>query len=181
MVAPGVTPRFRRLFGEPAIWLAIAAFANTLSVAAEGWLALHTRLFGRRAWLAHTVVILPGWLCFLASLQSIRPGERRWPMGRLVEGIGAVMVGLGFLELGPAGAVNGDLFGLGSWRQQAGGIYQRLHNPIYSGYALLLLGRALRLGSVRLGLVAAESLLLLNVVEARVESHARARKSPTRR
>ena len=88
---------------------------------------------------------------------------------------------LGFVELGPAAAINGDLFGIGARLTPPGGIHRVIDNPIYTGYALLLGGRALRLGSVRLAVVAAESLLLLNLVEAVVERRAHARVVEARR
>ena len=132
---------------EPALWLLIAAATNTSSLAAQSWWDLHTRLFGRRAGLAHAVIILPAWAGFLVSVRSVRPGRRRWPLGLLMEGMGAILVHLGFLELGPASAINGDLFGFGNRRARPGGIYRVMENPIYSGYGLLLLGRALRIGS----------------------------------
>lgn len=165
-------PRSKRLFGEPAIWLAFASAANTLSVAAQGWWKLYTRLFGSRDWVVHAAVIVPGWVAFLASVRSIRPGQRGSQLGFLVEVFGAGLVGLGFRELGPAAAINGDLFGLGSLKRPPGGIFRVLDNPIYTGYALLLFGRALRLGSARLAITAVESLLLLNAIEARVENRA---------
>ena len=167
----------RAALREPALWLFIAATTNMSSLAAQAWWNLHTRLFGRRAWLAHAVIILPAWAGFVVSVRSVRPGRRRWPLGRPIEGMGAILVGLGFLELGPASAINGDLFGFGNPRAQPGGIYRVMENPIYSGYGLLLFGRALRIGRVRLAIVAAESLLLLNAIEAGVERRARARTS----
>jgi protein-S-isoprenylcysteine O-methyltransferase Ste14 len=160
-----------------ALRLAAAVAVNTAAVAAEGRWRLLDRRFGRRAWVAHTALVLPAWAAFLRSLPQ---APRTWPRparaarvtGVAAECGGALLVALGFWRLGPAAAVNGDLFGLVP-RRPLGPLWGVVPDPIYTGYALWLAGWALRTGRPRLLPVAAEMLALLTV-EARVEDRAAA-------
>jgi len=155
---------------------ALAAAVNTASVAQQQRTAWATRRFGRSAWHAHLLLIAPGWLAFLVSL----PGLDRavvWPLPRRVRPAGwallAASAGLwlaAYRQLGPERIANGYFFGRGASQPVSGGIFRWLRNPMYDSYALAFAGSALVSANAVYLLVAAESVLLLNFVEAKVEN-----------
>ncbi len=164
---------------RPAPALLLAVTVNSAAVAVQGRHRLLSRGFGRRAWLVHAGLILPGWLGLAWALASARPAPRPGPgwraLGWGLEAAGLTLVGLGFRALGLGAAVNADLFRTGPRppvRARAGAV-PGVRDPIYLGYAALLAGRSLRRGAPGL-LVALEALLLLTV-EARIEDWAAAR------
>jgi len=155
---------------------ALAAAVNTASVANEQRTAWATRRFGPNAWHAHLLLIAPSWLAFLASLPGVAravalPLPRRGrPAGWALV---AVSVGLwlaGYRQLGLERTANGYFFGRGASQPVSGGIFRWLRNPMYDSYALAFAGSALVSANAVYLLVAAESVLLLNFFEAKVEN-----------
>ena len=74
--------------------------------------------------------------------------------------------------------MNGDAFGAVTARRIGSGPYRWLRNPIYDSYALALAGWAFVTGAGGYLVLALESLIVLNLVEAGVESRAISRARP---
>ena len=155
---------------------ALAAGVNTASVALQQRAACLTRWFGPRGWYVHLGVVLPFWAWFLALLPGL--GRRVcWPVPGRLRSLGAPTVAiagllwlLAFKELGAARTGNANLFGHGSPEPVRGGVFRLLANPMYDSYALALLGVALQGGNGVYLLLAGESIVLLNGLEAAVEN-----------
>lgn len=164
---------------------ALAAGINTASLAREqdtGWL---TRRFGRRAWYAHLLLISPAWMAFLFSLTRVDP-KARWSLPGLLRpagwGLVAASAGLwvaAYRQLGPDRTANGYFFGRGPSEPVTGGIYRWLRDPMYDAYALAFAGGGLATANAVYLLLAAQSVLLLNLLEAGVENRPFSR-PPTR-
>lgn len=159
---------------SPALSLALAVAVNCASVAAEGRCRALSSMFGRSAWLAHAGLVVPPWARFLWSLRRV-PG-RHVPRavvgaGLLGEAAGMALVAMGFHRLGPAAAVNGDVFGLVPRTSGPAPVLGRVRDPIYTGYSVWLAGWALRTGRLLLLPVAAQMMVLLTL-EARIEDWA---------
>ena len=155
--------------------LATAACVNTLSVGAQlRWRTLE-RLVGKRAWLLHVALITPAWLLFVGSLPSVRRDprlgiRRRRTLGLTVVGASALLWLAAARQLGGARVLNGDAFGAVAARRVASGPYRWRRNPIYDSYAMALVGCGLFTGSGGYFLLSLESIIVLNVIEAAVES-----------
>lgn len=164
---------------RPALILTLAVALNSLSVAVEGGSGALSRAFGPRAWTVHAALVVPAWVWFLLSISRVPPARRRIPpglalVGLVSEGAGLALVARGFRRLGPAAAVNGDLFGLVE-RKPVDPVWGVLKDPVYTGYAAWLAGWALRTGRLSLVPVAAQMFVLLTL-EARVEDWAASRR-----
>jgi protein-S-isoprenylcysteine O-methyltransferase Ste14 len=180
-----VKPAIRRLVLTMSTF-ALAAGANTASVAVEQRWSLLTRWLGRRGWYVHLGIVVPLWALFLALV----PGLGRyvsWPISGRLRPLGTVLLGaaallwlLAYRQLGGARTANGNIFGHGSRARVDGGVFRILRNPMYDSYALALAGLALRRGNSVYLLLAAESFLLLNQVEARVENRLLGESRPER-
>ena len=92
------------------------------------------------------------------------------PLGRPLLVTAGLLWLAAFRELGGATVANGNFFGKGRQTPAAGGIFRLLKNPMYDSYALALIGLGLRRANAVYLLLAGESLLLLNQIEARVEN-----------
>lgn len=149
---------------------ALAAAVNTGSV------ALLTRHFGRRGWSIHLVLVLPLWGVFLSLLPGL--GQHvRWPLprgprllGLLILGGAAALWVLAYRQLGGAHTANGNLFGHGEQARVTGSVFRFVENPVYLSYLLAFIGLALRRGNTVDLLLAGESYVLLNQVEAKAEN-----------
>ncbi len=174
-----------RLLTTAAAFVAATAM-NTLSVAEEQRRHSLSRRYGRAAWYVHLALVTPPWVVFLASLWGL--GDRvRWPLPRSLRLLGpplvAAAIGIwsqAFRQLGPARTGNGDVFGHASPEPVHAGIFALLENPMYDSYALAFVGTALWKANGIYLLLAAESFVLLNLIEARVENRARAPTQPSR-
>lgn len=71
--------------------------------------------------------------------------------------------------MGPRRTANGDFFTRTPAEPVHGGVYRLLRDPMYDAYALGLVAAALITGRCSYLALAAESLVVLNLVEARVE------------
>jgi len=155
---------------------ALATAINTASVVIEQKGALLTRFVGSRAWYLHLAVITPAWVWFLALARRL--GEHAdWPLPPVVRpfGVSVLVVGviifiLAFRELGFAGMANGYFFGRTSKTPVRSGVYRLLKNPMYDSYAVILIGVGLYAANAAYLLLAGESMVLLNLLEARVEN-----------
>lgn len=155
---------------------AVATAIDTASVAIQQKSALLTRFFGSRAWYVHLAVIIPAWVWFLALARRL--GERAyWPLPPVVRpfgipvlAVGVILFVLAFRELGFAGMANGYFFGRTRKTPVRSGVYRLLKNPMYDSYAVILIGVGLYTTNAAYLLLAGESLVLLNLVEARVEN-----------
>lgn len=161
--------------------LALAAGVNTLSVASQlRWRYLE-RLAGRRAWSLHLALITPAWTLFAASLPrlgddprlALRPRRR---LGLAMLGLGGYLWLASAKEIGMTRVLNGDAFGAAPPRRLRTGPYRWLADPIYDSYALALGGLAMVTGRGAYALLGLESLVVLNFIEARVESRSFSRR-----
>ena len=155
---------------------AAAVAVNTASVTAQQRTAWATRRFGPRAWHAHLVLIAPGWVAFLLSLPGL-DREAAWPLAPRVRPVGCAILAASaalwlaaYRQLGPERMSNGYFFGRGPSQPVAGGIFRWLDNPMYDSYGLAFAGAALVRANAAYLLLAAESVVLLNLIEARIEN-----------
>ena len=165
--------------GDLALTLAsfiVAAGVNTACVALQERAAWFARRFGSRGWYVHLAMIAPGWLLFL-TLQAQLGRHLLWPLPPWLRPIGAAasLVGLALVadaaaRLGFAGTLNGHFFGRGPKQRVGNGTFRWLRNPMYDGFFLLFVGEALLIPNAVYLVLAAESVLLLNLFEARVEN-----------
>lgn len=157
---------------------AAAAAINTASVALQRRTGLLTRRLGRGGWYVHLGLVLPAWAVFLALLPGLNRAVR-WPLprsgrrtgGALIAGSAALWL-LAYRQLGAARIANGDIFGYADPVEIDAGPFRIARNPVYISYALALTGWGLRRGNGVYLLLAAESYVLLNQIEARVENAA---------
>jgi protein-S-isoprenylcysteine O-methyltransferase Ste14 len=162
------------------VTLTLAVGLSSLSVAMEGAYGLLSRTFGRPAWLAHAALSVPPWVWFLRSLRHIPRTRRRvspalgWA-GLAGEAAGLALVAAGFLRLGPAAVVNGDLFGLIDRNRPYRPVFGVVKDPIYTGYAAWLAGWGLRTGRISLLPLAVQMFVMLTL-EARIEDWAAGRR-----
>src|SRR5262249_28062638 len=75
-----------------------------------------------------------------------------------------------FRQLGPARTANGFFFNRGPARRVEGGVYRWLRDPMYTAYALALVGLGLWRRNAAYPALAAEAYALLEWVEAPVEN-----------
>ena len=155
---------------------AIAAGVNTGSVALQQRGQHLTRRFGRAAWPVHLALITPPWALFLLSVAKLNR-RARWPLPAMMRSLGVpVLAAAGLLwtaafkKLGRARMANGYFFGAADSERVSEGVFRWLENPVYDSYALALVGKALLRADARYLVLAAESLLLLNGLEASVEN-----------
>lgn len=164
----------RRLVTTMAVF-ALAAGVNTASVWAERRCRLLSRLFGKRAFAAHVALISPPWAVAVAMIAStggstrLRLPHPLRPLGWCLCALAAVVWVDAFRRMGPRRTANGDFFDRDAPEPVLTGVYRLLRNPMYDAYALGLAAAALATGSPAYLPLAAESFLLLNLVEARIE------------
>jgi hypothetical protein len=154
---------------------ATAAGMNTVSVLVQHRWRLLRRVFGRHAFAAHLALVTPGWMVAVGMM--IRLGRARGP--RLPGSLRPVGWGLAVLaaalwvdalhRVGPYRAANGDFFTAEPGEPAAGGVYRLLSDPMYDAYALGLAAAGLASGKAAYLWLAAESVIVLNLVEARLE------------
>ena len=161
--------------------LALLAFAaavvvNTTSVELQQRHRWLTRWFGSKDWYAHLLLITPGYLWFFGALKQLG-GTVRWPLPAAWQGFNQPVLAASTLlwleayrQLGLAEMLNRNFFSRGSTRAARGGMFRWFRDPVYVSYVLAFVGWALRRRNAVYLLLAAESWLLLNVIEARVEN-----------
>ncbi|HEX6511146.1 MAG TPA: methyltransferase [Chloroflexota bacterium] len=154
---------------------ALAAGVNTGSVLAEQRWGLLSRAFGGRAWKAHLAAITPLWALAVMRLWRLEPSGR-WPLPAWLRWLGwgitlaaLVVWGQSVAAMGLVRFANGACFGWATGERIRDGGFRRLRNPIYDSYALALVGSGLRKGDARYLLLALESFVLLNLIEAPIE------------
>lgn len=157
---------------------ALAAGINTGSVALQLRTGLLTRRYGSKAWYVHLAAVTPAWLLFLYLLSNIGR-HRGWALPEQLRpaGIFILVIASGlwlwaFTQLGPERTANGNIFGRGPAEPVDKGPFRLLRNPMYDSYLLAFVGLALWKANAQYFLLALESYLLLNVLEARVENRA---------
>ncbi|MBI4214007.1 MAG: hypothetical protein HY534_06835 [Chloroflexi bacterium] len=157
---------------------AIAAAVNTASVAVQQRFHFLTRTFGKNGWYVHIALIAPPWLAFLALLRDLNQ-RARWPLPESMRPLGSFLLVIAsglwfaaFRELGPVRVANGYFFGRGPSERVSGSVFRLRRDPMYDAYALALVGTAFRRANGVYLLLAVESLLLLNGLEASVENRA---------
>jgi protein-S-isoprenylcysteine O-methyltransferase Ste14 len=124
----------------------------------------------------HLGLVTTAWGVFVLTL--FHPGVQvRWPLSRSLRPAGFVLLGVSAsiwlwaaARLGPTRLANGPFFGRGPATAVRDGPYRWLRNPIYDSYALAFVGAGLVKTNAAFFLLAAESYLLLNVMEAGVEN-----------
>lgn len=165
----------QRLVSASALF-ALAAAVNTSSVALQQRHRYLTRSLGRAGWYAHLALITPPWALFLLSLAKLDRASR-WrlpvqmrPLGAPILAAAGLLWTLAFKRLGPARMANGYFFGAADSQPVTDGVFHWLENPVYDSYALALVGQALLGADARYLVLAAESVLLLNWLEAGVEN-----------
>ena len=155
---------------------AVAVAINTGSVALQQRTQYLSRRFGTRAWHVHLGLVTAAWAAFLLTL--IDHGVHvRWtlphalrPAGLAVLAVSAALWLWAFAQLGVKRLANGNFFGRGPSAAVRGGPFRWLRNPMYDSYALAFVGMGLVTNNAAFFVLAAESYLLLNVIEARVEN-----------
>jgi protein-S-isoprenylcysteine O-methyltransferase Ste14 len=91
------------------------------------------------------------------------------PLGMAVLAGASALWLLAYRELGPARTANAGQFGRAPRVRLGRGVFAWLRDPVYDAYALGLAGAGLSRGNPAYLALAAESVLLLNIAEARVE------------
>lgn len=157
---------------------ALGAGINTASVALQLRTGLLTRRYADKAWYVHLAVVTPGWLLFL-YLVSTLGRHRGWPLPDQLRPAGILLLVLSsalwiwtFTQLGAERTANANIFGRGPDGPVDTGPFRYLENPMYDSYLLAFAGLALWKADARYLLLALESYLLLNLVEASVENRA---------
>lgn len=155
---------------------AMAAGFNTLSVAWQQKRHWFTRRFGKQAWYVHLALTTPIWGLFLV-LQGRLGSQVHWPVAPELKPAGVALwaVGVALLlatswQLGLTRTFNGYFFGRGRKEPVNGGVFRWLRNPMYDSFCILFVAEAFWLGNAVYLVLAAESFLLLNQIEARVEN-----------
>jgi protein-S-isoprenylcysteine O-methyltransferase Ste14 len=159
------------------IWLtggvfALAVAVNCASVHAQKRHRVYDRL-GRWGWPAHIALLVLVWGAAIACM-ALLVGKVTWslpgwvkPIGLALGVAGSLMFGAAIRELGIQSLFNGNFFGRASFTDR--GIYRVLSNPMYDAYCVLLVSLALRRADAVYLLLAVESFIGLNVIEARIE------------
>lgn len=157
---------------------ALAAGINTASVALQLRTGLLTRRYGKKAWYVHLAIVTPGWLLFLYLVSSLGR-YRGWALPQQLRPAGILILALGsalwlwtFAQLGPERTANGNIFGRGPTEPVNHGPFRHLENPMYDSYLLAFVGLALWKANAQYLLLALESYVLLNLLEASVENRA---------
>ncbi len=157
---------------------ALAAGINTASVALQLRTGFLTRRYASKAWYVHLAIVTPGWLLFL-YLVSTLGRHREWPLPEQLRPAGILLLALGsalwiwtFVQLGAERTANGNIFGRGPTEPVEKGAFRYLENPMYDSYILAFAGLALWKANAQYLLLALESYVLLNLVEASVENKA---------
>lgn len=155
---------------------ALAAGINTASVALQQKTSIFTRRFGPSAWYVHLAVITPGWLAFLFLVAGVSR-HFRWALPDLLRPAGVALVLaavalwlIAAIQLGPERIANGHFFERGPRTALGTGLFRWLRNPVYDSYALAFVGVGLASANGVYLLLAGESYLLCNLMEARVEN-----------
>lgn len=151
-----------------------------------------SRLWGARAFSIYNFVTLVPWAAFLlfyVTLQFKHHPQLPWPslwleiLGAVLAVSGAALALWVATLFGPA-RLNGLRHFTGATNEERilTGPFRWMNNPMYTGYFLILLGIALWQNSLYDLVIALESLLLLNGVQARIENSglSRGRKSTTK-
>lgn len=161
---------------------ALAAGINTASVALQLRTGFLTRRYASNAWYVHLAIVTPGWLLFL-YLVSILGRHRGWPLPEQLRPAGLLIVAVSgalwlwtFAQLGAERTANANIFGRGPKQPVDSGLFRYLENPMYDSYILAFVGLALWKANAQYLLLALESYVLLNLVEARIENRAIATK-----
>jgi len=155
---------------------AVATGVNTASVEVQQRSQLLTRCFKGRDWYAHLALTTPGYLWFFSLLRGLDT-RVRWPLPGALRRLGtplalsAAALGLGALsQLGLAGTLDGYFFGRSKPNRLSKGVFRWLRNPMYDSYVLAFVATACRKQNAVHLLLAAESFVLLNLLEAGVEN-----------
>ena len=155
--------------------LALAASMNSASVWAQGRTRLLSRGFGRHAFATHLALTVPPWLATVVmAVRLARHPHGTLPRRLRAPGWGLAVVAAAiwidaYMRMGPRRTANGDLFDPGPVAPVRTGVYRVLRDPMYDAYALGLAAAALTTGSATYLALAADSFVLLNLLEARVE------------
>jgi protein-S-isoprenylcysteine O-methyltransferase Ste14 len=151
---------------------ALAVAINCLSVHAQRRHRAYDRL-GRWGWPAHIALLTLAWGGAIVCFAFIK-GRAVWPLAGWVRPLGIVVGALASLtfgaalrELGLQSLFNGNFFGRAVFSER--GIYRVLANPMYDAFLLAFVSLALRRADAIYFLFALESLVGLNLIEARVE------------
>lgn len=150
---------------------ALAISVNSGSVFAQKRFQFYDR-WRNNGLLVHGLVILPLWAAFIYLLATLNSHYRlRMPAVPLVGYaffvLAIVFFGLAIRAIGWQSLVNGNWFGHG--KISRAGIFSILQNPIYDSYLLAFIGAALSTGNAAYLVIALESYVGLNIIEARVE------------
>jgi hypothetical protein len=159
------------------IWVAAGVFAlavavNCASVYAQKRRRVYDRL-GRWGWPAHITLLVVVWGAAIACM-ALLVGKVTWslpdwvkPIGIALGIAGSMMFAAAIRELGLQSLFNGNFFGRAGFTDR--GIYRLLSNPMYDAYCVLLVSLALRRADAVYLLLALESFIGLNLIEARIE------------
>ncbi len=160
------------MFWLAPLLFAFAAAVNSGSVLAQKRRRAYDRL-GRWGWRAHIALLVVVWGAAVVAIVLVGrdwvvalPGWVR-PIGIVTGVIASLTFAAALRELGVQSLFNGNFFRRGSY--SAEGVYALLAHPMYDAYVLSLISLGLREANAAYFVLAAESALALNVVEARVE------------
>ena len=151
-----------------------------------------SRWWGGRAFAIYNLITLIPWVAFLLTYVTLQfeqhptlPWSSLWlqVIGGFLALSGAVLALWVARLFGPA-RLNGLRHFIGATDEERIGYgpFRWIDNPMYTGYFLILMGIALWQNSLYDLIIALESLLLLNGVQARIENSglSRGRKSTTK-
>ncbi|MBS4728293.1 hypothetical protein MSM1_08030 [Mycobacterium sp. SM1] len=124
------------------------------------------------SWLLHSLAILPFWSSSIYLLVNLnRHYLLRFQgvplIGYTFFSLAILLFVLAIREIGWQSLFNGNWFGRG--RISHAGVFKFVKNPIYDSYLLAFIGAGLAGGNTAYFVIALESYVGLNIIEAKVE------------
>ncbi len=148
----------------------LAITVNSTSVYLQKQWGIYKRF--KHGMYVHGLVITPAWVLFILLLSGL---NRHYTIniphtgvaGPLLVLVAIVLFVAAISKIGSQALLNGNFFK--KVKIVNTGVYRYVKNPIYDSYALLFTGLGLTLHNGSFLIIAATSLLGLNVVESKIE------------
>lgn len=149
---------------------ALAVLINSFSVYIQKKYKFYQKF--KRPLLWHTLVILPAWLTFAYFLVNLSSNSSLEFIKSPYTGLALIVIAVclfvtALQATGSQALVNGNFFG--ETKIINTGIFTYIKNPYYTSYWLLFIGLGFMYGNGSFLVIAAESFILLNIIEAKIE------------